>query len=65
MNDGTSLPSNIKSVRYKVLIMAFVLLIAIMAFTGFLNYMTFADNYNNALVNTYAVAGNESVRKSE
>lgn len=59
MNNGNGLPANIKSVRRKVLIMAFVLLIIIMSFTGFVNYMTFADNYNNALVNTYAVAGNE------
>lgn len=65
MNNRTRLPANINEVRCKVLIMAFVLLIIIMAFTGFLNYMTFADNYNNALVNTYAVAGNESVRKIE
>ncbi len=65
MNNGNGLPANIKGVRRKVLIMAFVLLIIIMSFTGFLNYMTFADNFNNSLVNTYAVAGNELVRKIE
>jgi predicted MFS family arabinose efflux permease/uncharacterized membrane protein len=52
-------------VRRKVLVIALGLLIIIMAFTGFLNYMTFADNYNNSLVNTYAVTGHESVRKIE
>ncbi|NLB52788.1 MAG: MFS transporter, partial [Syntrophomonadaceae bacterium] len=41
------------------------LLVIIMSFTGLVNYMTFADNYNNSLVNTYSVAGNESVRKIE
>ncbi len=65
MNNRTRLPANINEVRRKVLIIALVLLIIIMVFTGFLNYMTFANNYNNALVNTYAVAGNESVRKIE
>lgn len=65
MNNGTRLSANINEVRRKVLITALGLLIIIMVFTGFLNYMTFADNYNNALVNTYAVAGNESVRKIE
>lgn len=65
MNNGTGLITNNKSARRKVLIMAFVLLIIIMSFTGFVNYMTFADNYNNSLASTYAVAGNESVRKIE
>ena len=45
--------------------MALGLLVVIMAFTGLVNYMTFADNYNDSLVNTYAVAGNETVRKIE
>ncbi len=65
MSDGAGLIVNAKGVRRKVLIMAFGLLIIIMSFTGLVNYMTFADNYNNSLVNTYSVAGNESVRKIE
>lgn len=54
-----------RSIRRKVLMIAFGLLIAIMSFTGFVNYMTFASNYNHALVNTYSVAGNEFVRSIE
>ena len=54
-----------KGIRQKVIIMAFFLSIIIMSFTGLLNYMTFADNYNNSLINTYSVAGNELVRKIE
>ncbi len=65
MNNETRLPVNMIEVRRKVLVIALGLLIIIMAFTGFLNYMTFADNYNNSLVNTYAVTGHESVRKIE
>jgi predicted MFS family arabinose efflux permease len=56
---------NKKGVRYKVLAVAFALLIVIMLFTGFVNYMTFTTNYNNSLVSTYSVAGNELVRKIE
>ncbi len=54
-----------KRLRRTVLIMAFLLLLIIMSFTGFVNYMTFARNYNNSLVSTYSVAGNELVRKIE
>ncbi|WP_459910764.1 MFS transporter [Desulfotomaculum defluvii] len=36
-----------------------------MMYTGILNYMTFEDNYNKSLVNTYSIAGNELVRKIE
>lgn len=54
-----------KTLRTKVIIMTFFLLIIIMSFTGFINYMTFAANYNNALISTYSVAGNELVRKIE
>lgn len=54
-----------RRIRRKVLIIAFGLLMAIMSFTGFVNYMTFASNYNHALVSTYSVAGNELVRKIE
>jgi len=57
--------ADIKGVRRKVLTMALGLLVIIMSFTGFINYMTFASNYNKSLVNTYSVAGNESVRKIE
>ncbi|MCF8011120.1 MAG: MFS transporter [Clostridiales bacterium] len=49
----------------KILLLAVLLLVVIMAFTGILNYMTFADSYNKSLVNTYSVAGNELVRKIE
>lgn len=55
----------INVVRRQVLIVASSLLFLVMAFTGFLNYMTFAENYNKSLVNTYSVASNESVRKIE
>ncbi|MFZ7101737.1 MAG: MFS transporter [Peptococcaceae bacterium] len=54
-----------KTAPRKILIMALCLLLIIMSFTGFVNYLTFADNYNKALVNTYSVAGNELVRKIE
>ncbi|SHJ99446.1 MFS transporter [Desulforamulus aeronauticus] len=49
----------------KVLIIAVGLLMTIMSFTGFVNYMTFASNYNHSLVNAYSVAGSEFVRKIE
>jgi len=49
----------------KMLLLAVILLVVIMAYTGILNYMTFVDNYNKSLVNTYSVAGNELVRKIE
>ncbi|MDD3853384.1 MAG: MFS transporter [Syntrophomonadaceae bacterium] len=55
----------VKEIRRTVLLMAVVLLVVIMTFTGFVNYMTFADNYNKSLANTYSVAGNEIVRKIE
>ncbi len=55
----------IKRVHHKTLIVAVCLLLIIMAFTGFVNFMSFSDNYNNSLVNTYSVAGQESVRKIE
>ena len=51
--------------RSKALSIVVVLLIVIMSFSGFMNYMTFADNYNNSLANTYAVAGQEFVRNIE
>lgn len=54
-----------EGIRRTVLLMALVLLVVIMSFTGFVNYMTFADNYNNSQANTYSVAGNEIVRKIE
>ncbi len=54
-----------RGIRRKVLMIAFGLLIAIMSFTGFVNYMTFSSSYNHALVNTYSVAGNEFVRSIE
>jgi predicted MFS family arabinose efflux permease len=63
-NNKTNQITN-KNARFKVLLMAFSLLIIIMSFTGFVNYMTFADNYNNSLASTYSVAGNELVRKIE
>lgn len=56
---------NIDALHHKVLFMAFGLLVIIMSFTGFVNYMTFANNFNNSLANTYSVAGNELVRKIE
>jgi len=56
---------NTRRVHSRILLMALGLLVVIMAFTGLVNYMTFADNYNDSLVNTYAVAGNETVRKIE
>lgn len=65
MNNGAKYMANMKGMRRKVLIMAFGLLLIIMSFTGFVNFMTFADNYNKSLVNTYSVAGNELVRKIE
>lgn len=65
MDNGDKYTTETKRVRHKVLIMALGLLVIIMSFTGLVNYMTFADNYNNSLVNTYSVAGNESVRKIE
>lgn len=49
----------------KVFKIALGLLIIIMSFTIFFNYMTFSSHYNQSLVNTYAVAGNEFVRKIE
>ncbi len=49
----------------KIIIIAFFLLFLIMFFSGFINYMTFAGNYNKSMVKTYAVAGNEIVRKIE
>jgi predicted MFS family arabinose efflux permease len=54
-----------KKAGSKILLLAVGLLIVIMAFTGVLNHMTFVDNYNKSLVNTYSVAGNELVRKIE
>src|SRR5690554_2817413 len=54
-----------RGVGRKVLIIASSLLLIIMSFTGFINYMTLASNYNHALVNTYAVAGNELVKQIE
>ncbi|MTI81356.1 MAG: MFS transporter [Firmicutes bacterium] len=65
MESGSNDINSIKNVRYKILTMAFLLLVIIMSFSGMVNYMTFASNYNNSLVNTYAVAGNELVRKIE
>lgn len=49
----------------KMLLLAMILLVVIMAYTGTLNFMTFMDNYNKSLVNTYSVVGNELVRKIE
>ncbi|WP_347489128.1 MFS transporter [Desulfoscipio sp. XC116] len=49
----------------KMLLLAVILLVIIMAYTGTLNYMTFVDNYNKSLVNTYSIAGDELVRKIE
>ena len=49
----------------KVFIIAFGLLTMIMSFTGFVNYISFSSNYNHSLVNNYAVAGSEFVRKIE
>ncbi|MGI6490964.1 MAG: hypothetical protein ACOX0T_00875 [Pelotomaculum sp.] len=57
--------TGVKRVHGRILFMALGLLIVIMSFTGLVSYMTFADNYNDSLVNTYAVAGNETVRKIE
>ncbi len=54
-----------KKTSKKMLLLSVLLLVVIMAFTGSLNYMTFVDNYNKSLVNTYFVAGNELVRKIE
>jgi hypothetical protein len=54
-----------KSIKYKVLIIAALLLVATMLFGGFVNYMTFTSNYNDSLAKTYSVAGNEIVRKIE
>jgi len=54
-----------KKLNTKILLLAVGLLVVIMAFTGILNHMTFVDNYNKSLVNTYSVAGNELVRKIE
>ncbi|MTI83407.1 MAG: MFS transporter [Firmicutes bacterium] len=54
-----------KKLSTKILLLAVGLLVVIMAFTGILNHMTFVDNYNKSLVNTYSVAGNELVRKIE
>lgn len=51
--------------KARVLLLGVILLVVIMAFTGILNYMTFTDNYNRSLVNTYSVAGNELVKKIE
>lgn len=65
MEKGTQYIADQKKVRRTVLIVAFGLLLIIMSFTGFVNYMTFARNYNNSLVSTYSVAGNEVVRKIE
>ncbi|KUG02632.1 hypothetical protein ASZ90_020000 [hydrocarbon metagenome] len=65
MDNVVKYMADIKGVRRKVLTMALGLLVIIMSFTGFINYMTFASNYNKSLVNTYSVAGNESVRKIE
>ncbi len=65
MEKETKYIADIKGTRRTVLIMAFGLLLIIMSFTGFVNYMTFAKNYNNSLVSTYSVAGNEVVRKIE
>ncbi|QGG48083.1 MFS transporter [Heliorestis convoluta] len=61
----SSEPKRTRKARYKILALALLLLMAVMAFGGSLNYMTFADNYNKSLANTYAVAGNELVRKIE
>ncbi len=49
----------------KMLLLAVILLVVIMAYTGILNYMTFMGDFNKCLVNTYSVAGNELVRKIE
>ncbi len=57
--------AEMKGLRRKVLIMAFGLLLIIMSFSGLVNYMTFAENYNKSLSKTYSVAGNELVRKIE
>lgn len=65
MNNEAKREADIEGLRRKMLIMAFGLLLVIMSFTGFVNYMTFADNYNKSLANTYSVAGNELVRKIE
>jgi hypothetical protein len=54
-----------KKESIKILLLAVILLVVIMAYTGVLNFMTFAENYNKSLVNTYSVAGNELVRKIE
>lgn len=53
------------SIRTKVIIITFALLIIIMSFTGLINYMAFTANYNKSLINTYSVVGNELVRKIE
>lgn len=57
--------ADLRGARRNVLIMAVGLLLIIMSFTGFVNYMTFVQNYNNSLANTYSVAGNEIARKIE
>ncbi|OEF97130.1 MFS transporter [Desulfuribacillus alkaliarsenatis] len=51
--------------RSKALFLVVCVLIVVMSFAGFANYMTFTDNYNNALANTYAVPGQEFVRSIE
>lgn len=55
----------IKKIRYIILFLALILATFSMSFAGALNYMTFAKNYNIALVNTFSVAGNEIERKIE
>lgn len=57
--------ADIRKAHHKILVLAIGLLVVIMSFTGFVNYMTFADNYNTSLVNTYSVAGKELVKKIE
>lgn len=56
---------NLNFARYKVLLVVFGLIVIIMSFTGFVNYISFANNYNESLAKTYAVAGNEKVREIE
>ncbi|MDD3364682.1 MAG: MFS transporter [Syntrophomonas sp.] len=65
MEKETQYTADLRGARRNILIMAFGLLLVIMSFTGFVNYMTFAQNYNNSLVSTYSVAGNEIARKIE
>ncbi len=52
-----------KSVKYRLLAMALGLLLVIMFFTGLVNYLSFANNFNHSLANTYGIAGSELVKK--